>query len=90
MTSNTTEQVYILTAEELEDAFKAKREIQSQVLGNDAVVGCSGFLDATNGIVMTSKTVLGLVFHKARTDAGKSAAKRAMQEKREEREKTAC
>ena len=62
---NASNDARLLSVDELQVLFSARREeYREKVLGSGAVVGLSGFIDTTNGCVITSDNVLRLVREK--------------------------
>jgi len=73
----------LLTFDELEEMYEAKRKAyRTRLMGGDPMMLQNGFVDTTNGFVMTSATVLDLVKRKKDQDAHKF---RVEEQKRKER-----
>ncbi len=57
----------LLSVDELQKLFEERQiEYRNKVLGSDAVIGQSGYVDTTNGCVMTAPSVMEMVRKKKR------------------------
>lgn len=66
----------MLTVDELERLFEAKRQIlRTKVLGEDTVISKSGFVDTSNGAVLTSVRALALAEGKFTSDTAQRVSK---------------
>ena len=65
-----------MTVAEMESLFEEKRvQMRHAILGEDAKVSASGFIDTTRGAVLTSDRALALARDKLATDLSKKADK---------------
>ncbi len=66
----------ILGVEELQELFEEKRRsVRSSIIGADARIDSSGFIDTSQGMVLTSECALQLARKKAEQDSEKRKAK---------------